>query len=313
MKPVAKTVALRHILEHGPMLRALGATALGAVRKPSSSEKPATPGPWIETEARPPSPELVRAFVAFSRGDQASYRGVLPPHLFPQWTLASASRALAGVPYPLAKIVNAGVTLTIHDAIPAGEPLRVRARLESIDESPSRVVMTTRIETGTASAPDALVAELRTFVPVAKGNGKPDQKPEKKSDPARVADGARELAFLKIPANAGLEFAKLTGDFNPIHWIPAYARASGFKACILHGFAELALATSAVIRGLLSGDAGKLRAIEARFTRPLVLPGAMGIYVTDAGELFAGDAPGGAAYLAGRFQIGQNGQIGASR
>jgi acyl dehydratase len=299
------SVSIKHILEHGPMLRALGATAIGAVRgraSTTSAPTPATPGPWFETEVKPPSPDLVRAFVAFTKGDQASYRGVLPPHLFPQWTLASASRALGGVPYPLAKIVNAGVTLDIQARIPAGEPLVVRARLESIDESPTRALMATRIETGTASAPDALVATLRTYVPLAKPNG--DKKPER-SAPAGVAAGARELAFVKVPASAGLEFAKLTGDFNPIHWIPAYARASGFKACILHGFGEFAYATSALVRGLLSGDAGRLRTVEARFTKPFVLPGKLGIYVTDAGELFAGDAPGGAAYLAGRFEIGQ--------
>ncbi|HUQ01743.1 MAG TPA: MaoC/PaaZ C-terminal domain-containing protein [Kofleriaceae bacterium] len=308
---------MKHILEHGPMLRALGATAIAAVRGPSSTasaDKPATPGPWFETEVKAPSADLVRAFVAFTKGDQATYRGVVPPHLFPQWTLASASRALGGVPYPLAKIVNAGVSLDLHARIPAGEPLVVRARLESIDESPSRVLMATRIETGTASAPDALVATLRTYVPLSPrsngangeggANGSNGAKRSERAAPPSVADGARELAFIKVPANAGLEFAKLTGDFNPIHWIPAYARTAGFKACILHGFGEFAYATSALVRGLLSGDASKLRAVEARFTKPFVLPGKLGIYVTDAGELFAGDAPGGAAYLAGRFEIG---------
>lgn len=302
-----KTVALRHILEHGPMLRALGHTALGALRGPRAGATPATPGPWIETEVRPPSPALVRAFVAFSGGDPASYRGVLPPHLFPQWTLAAASRALEGVPYPLAKIVNAGVTLAIRDGVAAGEPLSVRARLDAIDESPTRVVMTTRIETGTKRVPDALVAELRTYVPLARpSNGGHDgaTRPKERSEPPRVPDGARELALFRLAADAGLEFAKLTGDFNPIHWIAPYARSAGFRGCILHGFGSFALATSAVVRGVLSGDVGRLRTIEARFTRPLLLPGSAGIYVTDAGELFAGDAPGGAAYLAGCFQIG---------
>jgi acyl dehydratase len=284
------------------MLRALGTQALGARRGRSSTEKPATPGPWIDGEARAPSAELVRDFVAFSRGDQSSYQGLVPPHLFPQWTLATASRALGGLPYPLAKIVNAGVSLAIGDRIPAGEPLVVRARLASIDESPTRALMTTQIETGPRGAPDALVAELRTYVPLGGKTEKSGPKPE----PVRVAANARELTHLQIPADAGLTFAALTGDFNPIHWIPAYARASGFKACILHGFGSFALATSAIVRGLLSGDVTKLRSVEARFTRPLVMPGTMGIYITEAGDLFAGDGPGAAAYLAGRFQTGDS-------
>lgn len=294
-----KPAMFRHLILQGPMLRALADAALGAVRGAASTAAPATPGPWIEDEARAPTPALIRDFVAFTRGDAASYRGVVPPHLFPQWTLASASRALVGLPYPLQKIVNAGVSLELRDRIPAGEPLVVRARLASIDETATRVVMTTEIETGTRAAPDAIVARLTTYVPLAARADKAS-----KPEPPRVAADARELAHLRVPADAGLTFAMLTGDVNPIHWIPAYARASGFRSTILHGFGTFALATSAVVRGVLSGDASKLRAIEARFTRPLVLPGTVGVFVTDRGELFAGDGPGGVAYLTGKLEIG---------
>ena len=115
---------------------------------------------------------------------------------------------------------------------------------------------------------------------------------------------SRELARIKLAANAGLEFAKLTGDFNPIHWLAPYAKSAGFRGCILHGFGTFALASSALVRGVLSGDGGGLRMIDVRFTRPMLLPARAGIYVRTAGEVFVGDAPGGAAYLTGRYQIG---------
>ena len=297
------TVSLRHILEHGPMLRALGATAIGALRgaKPAAAAKPQAPGTWFEDEIKPPSDALVRTFVATTGGDTASYRGVLPPQLFPQWALATASKALATVPYPLARIVNAGCRLDIRDRIPAGEPLVVRAQLASIDENESRVVLTTRIETGTRSSRDALVAELRAYVPLSNGERK---KSKDHSEPPRVPLGVRELARARLAANAGLDFAKLTGDFNPIHWIAPYARAAGFRGCILHGFGTFAIAASAVVRSQLSGDVGGLRSLDVRFTRPLLLPARVGTYVTTTGEIFVGDAPGGTAYLAGRYQIG---------
>ena len=300
-----RTVPLRHIFEHGPMLRALGATALGTLRGSKAASKPETPGHWFEDEVKPPSQALVRAFVARTGGDAASYRGVLPPQLFPQWALASASKALATVPYPLARVVNAGCRLDIRDRVPAGEPLIVRAQLASIDENESRVVLTTRIETGTRGARDALVAELRAYVPLSSGtrqNGK--HEPGRRSEPPRVPHDVRELWRTKLAANAGLEFAKLTGDFNPIHWIAPYARSAGFRGCVLHGFGTFAIAASAVVRRQLSGDASALRALDVRFTRPLLLPARVGVYVTTAGEIFVGDAPGGTAYLAGRYQIG---------
>ncbi len=280
------------------MLRALGATALGALRGVKAGAKPEVPGPWIEAEVAAPSPALVRDFVRATGGEPGSYRGVLPPQMFPQWTLATASRALGALPYPIAKIVNAGVRLEVRSPIPAGERLRVRARLAGIDESESRVVLTTRIETGVAAAPDALVAELRAYVPL----GKP-AKNGKGGTPVVIPADARELARPRLSADAGLDFAKLTGDFNPIHWIAPYARAAGFRGCILHGFGTFALAAAAVVRTQLAGDASRLELLDVRFTRPLLLPARVGVYVT-ATEIFVGDAPGTTPYLAGSYRIG---------
>ncbi|MBL9017173.1 MAG: MaoC family dehydratase N-terminal domain-containing protein [Myxococcales bacterium] len=304
------TVSTRHVLEHGPMLRALGSAALSALRGARAHRTPEVPGPWIEGRAAAPSRALVDDFVRATGGDPGSYRGVLPPQLFPQWTLATASRALGGLPYPIAKVVNAGCRLEIRGPVPAGEPLVVRARLAAVDETESRVVLSTRIETGVAAAPDALVAELRAYVPLGGA-----RKPGPPSGPPLVIPaGARELARPRLAATAGLDFAKLTGDFNPIHWIAPYARAAGFRSCILHGFGTFALAASAIVRTQLAGDAGRLELLDVRFTRPLVLPATVGVYVTAAGDaslpsdarrhVFVGDAPNSAPYLAGTYQIG---------
>ena len=64
--------------------------------------------------------------------------------------------------------------------------------------------------------------------------------------PTNIPD--RILRALNRPSedHRSLDFAKLTGDFNPIHWVPAYARASGFRSCILHGFATMSYAMEAI-------------------------------------------------------------------
>jgi len=43
------------------------------------------------------------------------------------------------------------------------------------------------------------------------------------------ADGAHEIGWWSIRPNDAVDFAVLTGDFNPVHWLPAYARAAGFR------------------------------------------------------------------------------------
>ena len=112
----------------------------------------------------------------------------------------------------------------------------------------------------------------------------------------------REISFQKIRANAGLDFAKLTGDINPIHWIPAYARMSGFKNTILHGFSTMARAMEAVRRHRV--PTGKfISKFEVEFRRPLVLPAKVGIYVSEDNLICVGDALGGPAYMEGRYEL----------
>lgn len=300
------TVSLRHVLEQGPVIRALGRTAWSAIRAKPGAAKPSCPGPWIEAELPPRSDALVRDYIRHVGGDPSWYRGVLPAHLFPQWGFGLAAETLVGIPYPLARVMNAGCRIEAKAPLPANEPLHVKVRLESIDDDSRRALITQRILTGTRSAPEAVDAELRAFVPLGKPEGKGEKAASRAAPKQRptVPSDAKEIAFLRIASNAGLEFAKLTGDFNPVHWVPAYARANGFRACILHGFATLARSLEALNRASFAGDATRLAWVDVRFTRPLVLPARVGVYMTptpDGGGLFVGDAPSGGAYLEGRF------------
>jgi acyl dehydratase len=308
-------VSTRHVLEQGPVLAALGRAALSGLgpRRPHREGSPAAvPGPWIEREL-PPRPEaLIRDYVRNVGGDPAWYRGRVPAHLFPQWAFPLAARAIAQLPYPLVRVMNAGCRIEQRAPLPAAEPLRVRARLQSVDDDGRRAILVQRIETGTRSAPDALVAEMRAFVPLAKGdavgasresnggNGAARVPVATPKERPSVPGSARELAFLRVAADAGLDFAKLTGDANPVHWLAPYARAAGFRACILHGFGTLARAVEALNRARFAGDPAQLATIDVRFTRPLVLPARVGVYV-EGNRIWVGDAPGGGAYLEGRF------------
>jgi hypothetical protein len=227
---------------------------------------------------------------------------VLPPHLFPQWAFPLMARALAHLPYPTTRIVNAGCRIQVNGPLSAKEPLQVKARLESVDDDGRRALLVQKIVTGTRGNPEALVCELRAIVPLGRRDGK--KSGEKKGSSARAAVplDAREIAFLRLRASAGRDFAALTGDVNPIHWIAGAARAAGLRGCILHGFATLARTVEALNRSVFAGDAGALAAIDVKFVRPLVLPASVGVYVGKGGEVFVGDAPGGGAYLEGRYE-----------
>ena len=295
-------VSSLHILQQGAVLKALGATALSSLmRGGKPGLMPSTPGDWIEATLPPRDPDLVRDYIRHTGGDVAAYKGTLPPHLFPQWGFGLAARTLLGLPYPLAKVMNAGCRLEIRAPLPANEPLQVKVRLESIDDDGKRAIITQRVVTGTKSAPEALLSDMRVFVPLGKRD--PKDKPQAPRIRPTVPHDAKELAFFKLGADAGLDFAKLTGDFNPVHWIPTYARSFGFRNVILHGFGTMARAIEALNRRQFAGAVDRLASIEVRFTKPLVLPARVGVYVSQDNRLFVGDAKGGGAYLEGTLTI----------
>lgn len=298
------SVSSRHILEQSSSLGALGRVFLTTLeqqvlgRMPKS--KPPTPGPLLEAVYPARSKELIADYLKNVGGDPAAYKGTLPPHMFPQWGFGLAGRALDGVPYRMSRVLNGGCNLEVRAPIPANEPLQVTARLESIDDDGRRAVMQQRVITSTPSVKNALIADMFAIVPLGGGKDKGGKKKEKKEVPT-VPNDAKEIAFMEIGATAGLDFAKLTGDFNPIHWIPAAARASGFPNVILHGFGTMARTLEALNRGVFGGDPSKLKKWNCRFTRPLVLPAATSVFVR-GNEVFVGVAPGGAAYLVGSFE-----------
>jgi acyl dehydratase len=285
------------------MLAMLGKTAVRAfaqrVRPHKGPITFVTPGPEI-TRTYPALPDvLLDEYITHVGGDARAYRGIVPPHFFPQWALPVVSEVLAPLPYPILRVLNAGCSMRVNAALPRGEALHVRSQLISVDDDGKRALITSRTITGTDSVPNALEVEIYAFVPLKseKGSGK-KEKP-------RVPQGAREVASASLPADAGLSFAKLTGDFNPIHWVPAYAKASGFRNVILHGFGTFARACEGLTRGLLGGDVRQLKLLEAKFTRPLVLPHSVGVYVRQH-EVYVGDGIEGPAYMTGRFETGED-------
>ncbi|MBW2463058.1 MAG: hypothetical protein JRH11_15520, partial [Deltaproteobacteria bacterium] len=214
-------VPARYILHQGPVLRGLGEGAIAVLRQRlggparGPGDDPRLPGPEHHLVMAPRSPKLIASFVRHVGGDPASYRRIVPAHLFPQWGFALAPRVLTGLPYPLAKALNGGCRVEVHHPLPQGQPLHVRARLESIDDDGRRAVIQTRIITGTSAQPDCIVADLFAIVPLAKKDKKDKTSKGIKKERPRVPTHARELSRYRLGTKAGLDFAKLTGDFNP--------------------------------------------------------------------------------------------------
>lgn len=217
--------------------------------------------------------------------------------------MLEAARAL---PYPIAKVINAGCHLRIHGTLPLGQDLNISTRVSKVDDNGKRALVTIEVTTGTKEIARALTADLRLFIPLKSKTAPEPAAPIDQASARRkptVPFGVRELFFQRFKQDAGLDFAFLTGDFNPIHWLGPYAKAAGFRRVILHGFGSFARVFDGVVRAALASDLRRLSELDADFTRPLLLPSDVGLYLNNEQQIYLGDAPGGAAYLVGRFAL----------
>ncbi|HOX37965.1 MAG TPA: MaoC/PaaZ C-terminal domain-containing protein [Candidatus Brocadiia bacterium] len=299
------TAPLRHVLRQGPVIRTvLKVACLKALPgRGKSSGSPRIPGPILEDELPPRNPRLVRDYILHVGGDQSWYAGVVPAHMFPQWGFPILFRTLDGQSYDISRVINVGCEIRMNRPLPAGERLVLSACLESVDDNGERAIIRQRVVTGTRSAPEAVVGYVSTLVPLKTGRKSGGNKDKPKKEKPKVPENAREIARWRLSGRSGLEFAYVTGDFNPMHWSRAYARAfGGHRGVILHGFAQVARAVESMNRHLFSGNPGRLARIEARFTAPLVIPGETGVFVDADGGFFVGAASGEPASLVGSYE-----------
>lgn len=299
---------------------------LPAAIAPAAPSRPPTPGPVIRRAVKPLPAALIADYIRHVGADPARYPGEVPTHLFPQWALPLATATIAQIPYPLMRVVNGGCRLEINAALPVGERFEVSAQLLSVDDNGRRAVMHQRIVTATEAHPEAVVGHFWAIVPLKKSaNDGPDSAQKDAKEPrdseditvlensakarsrARgklVPEGARELERWVLDERAGLDFARLTGDFNPIHWVRPHARAFGFKNVILHGFSTQARAFEGLARHL-EHEGRRISALDVQFTRPLTLPARVGLFIgrgSEAETIYVGAKPGDPAYLVGTFE-----------
>lgn len=117
-------------------------------------------------------------------------------------------------------------------------------------------------------------------------NGQPTQRAE--DEPLALG----EIAQWQAPANIGRRYARVAGDYNPIHLSAFSAKLFGFPRAIAHGLWNKARTLAALGERLPA--AGYV--VEVRFQKPLLLPGEATLLASDV-------APSGQFKLQGQDGI----------
>lgn len=125
--------------------------------------------------------------------------------------------------------------------------------------------------------------------------------------PAELA--VQEVASWPAPANIGRRYARVAGDYNPIHLSRLSARLFGFPRAIAHGLWNKARAVAALHEHLPPTTP---YAIHVRFQKPVLLPGQVQLLASEPAprgqfELRSRD---GTPHMRGYWQAGESSPTG---
>jgi acyl dehydratase len=161
-------------------------------------------------------------------------------------------------PFPPVGLVHIRNRIVQHRPIRLGETLSLRVHATPLE--PHRRGRQFSVLTS-ARAGDELVWEEES-VNLHKESGTNDG--PRDPDPPEVAASAE----WRLPGDLGRRFAAVSGDRNPIHMHGLAAKAFGFPRAIAHGMWAKSRALAA-----LGSELPEAFAVEARFRKPILLPG----------------------------------------
>jgi acyl dehydratase len=171
----------------------------------------------------------------------------------------------------LAMIVRGGERVTVHGPFAPNGKLTTTATIRGVYDM--KRLAQVLVDTRAVDATGALVAETTSAILFRGEGGFGGAPPPKDAPPVeRPRDVPPTFSIEEVTSPEQALLYRLSGDHNPLHADPEFARAVGFDRPILHGLCSYGFMVRHVARGACGGDATRLRSFEAQFRRP-VWPG----------------------------------------
>ena len=175
--------------------------------------------------------------------------------------------SMPGVDVDLARVLHGGQSLTLHRPIPVEGTATATGRIAAVYDKGKAAVLVMRTEVADADGP-LWTNDAQIFVRGEGGWGG-DRGPSTRLDPP---SGDPDRTVERPVREDQALLYRLSGDWNPLHADPDFAKTAGFERPILHGLCTYGMTLKAVVDTLLGGDVTRVRSYATRFAG-VVYPG----------------------------------------
>jgi acyl dehydratase len=165
-----------------------------------------------------------------------------------------------GLKFNPAMLLHGEQDIEIHRPLPTQAKLENQVRIAGIYDKGKAALVVLEVKTSEGGAP--LFTNRFSLFLRGEGGFGGDAGPKAGNEaPARAADLTVETKTL--PQQALLY--RLSGDKNPLHADPSFAKMGGFDTPILHGLCSFGIVCKAAVDHALKGDVTKVARYQARF------------------------------------------------
>ncbi len=194
--------------------------------------------------------------------------------------------------YDPAMLVHGEQAIALHGEIPTAGTVSTVTRVAGIYDKGSAGLVVLESESRHAASGDlAFSARTALFIRGAGGFGGPrnpegDEASTLAAEPIPTREPDEVVSYATRPDQALLY--RLSGDRNPLHSDPVFAKRAGFDRPILHGLCTYGFTGRALLHTVCGSDPARFGAMRARFSKPTMPGDTLTISVWDIGN----DAPG---------------------